>query len=244
MPLNRKSKVLSVVLGRFTSLLAAMFAFILLHPLLVEEGMRGRWIANLFFFVIALSSLYAVHRKSRPMWVLLLIAGVSLTSDWIAFFTPASVATNVLQSLAHAVLYGAIAVLILMYVLGEGEITFDRICAAVCVYILLGLIWTDLFAAVESLRPGALNIAAGYGDTPSTPILYFSFVTLTSLGYGDIAPVHAFARALSYTEAMIGQLFLAILIGRLVGSFVGRRGFSRHDSDQRQSDLRHSGVRK
>lgn len=219
--------------GRFTSLLVAMFAMILLYPLIVEEGLRGKWLTNLFFLALVLSGLHAVFRRTRPMWFVYAAAGLSLVIDWTAFFLPASVAMDVLQSLMHVVLFGAVAILILIYVLGEGEISFDRICAAVCVYIFIGLIWADLFEALELLRPGALSIAEGYGATPSAPILYFSFVTLTSLGYGDVCPVHGFARGLAYTEAMIGQLFLAILIARLIGSFVGRRGFG---SDQDGSD--------
>jgi hypothetical protein len=217
--------------GRFTFLLVSMFAFILFHPLIVEEGLRGRGITNLFFFAIVLSSVRAVHRERRRMWVLYAAVTLFIMADWTSFFTPGLVSTDVVQAATHVVLFVIVTGLILAYVLGEGEITFDRLSAAVCAYIFIGLIWADLFSIIEALRPGAIAIAEGYGDTPSLPILYFSFVTLTSLGYGDVAPVHGFARALAYTEAMIGQLYLAVLIGRLVGSYAGRWGSSGRPPD-------------
>jgi len=90
-----------------------------------------------------------------------------------------------------------------------------RIAAAVAVYLMLGLIWARLYDAVELLAPGAFHTPAGEAVTPAS-LVYFSFVTLSTLGYGDFAPVNIVARNLAVLEAITGQLYLVILISRLV----------------------------
>jgi len=90
-----------------------------------------------------------------------------------------------------------------------------RIAVAVAVYLMLGLIWTRLYQMVELASPGAFRIPAGESPSGAT-LLYYSFVTLATLGYGDISPVNIVARDLAVLEAIVGQLYLVILISRLV----------------------------
>ena len=102
--------------------------------------------------------------------------------------------------------------------LAPGEITGHRVLSAVALYLNFGLLFATAYRLVWDLVPGALSgIPAGipswkaYGS-----MLYFSLVTLTSVGYGDIVPVHPFARTLSNIEAIIGQLYPATLLARLI----------------------------
>lgn len=90
-----------------------------------------------------------------------------------------------------------------------------RIAGAVAVYLLVGLIWARLYEVVEMVSPGAFRIPEGE-TLNSANLTYFSFVTLATIGYGDIAPINIVARNLSVLEAIMGQLFLVILISRLV----------------------------
>lgn len=96
----------------------------------------------------------------------------------------------------------------------EGRVDAERICAALCVYLLTGSALGGLFAALEATAPGSFRGAPTFalGDA-----VYFSFVTLATLGYGDIAA--SAARALAVLEAVIGQLYLAVLIARLVSLY-------------------------
>ncbi len=90
---------------------------------------------------------------------------------------------------------------------------------------LIGLVWVFAYRLVDYLSPGALSIGPlgrGAGHGPQT-VAYFSFVTLTTVGYGDITPVHPAARVLAIAEALIGQLYPAILIGRLVSLQISSR---------------------
>jgi hypothetical protein len=111
-------------------------------------------------------------------------------------------------------------------VIEPGAITLDRLVGAVCIYLLLGVVWTLLFALLELVAPGSFHYAGRQAGDPIEHLLYYSFVTLTTLGYGDVAPVHAVARTLAYLEAVVGQLYIALLIASLVGRYLAAGGFA------------------
>lgn len=138
---------------------------------------------------------------------------------WAKIFVP-SAGLATLDMLLSLVFLGMLAVIVLFQVFREGPITIQRISGAVVVYLLLGLMWALAYQLIELQQPGSLNFAdaPAIGDTLSARLVYFSFVTLslTTLGYGDITAVSPVARTLAMLEAVIGQLFPAILIARLV----------------------------
>ena len=102
----------------------------------------------------------------------------------------------------------------------KGVLNAEKIAAAVCVYLLLGVVWQDLYILVDVLIPGSYNAES----LSITDFLYFSFITLSTLGYGDITPVNSPAQALAFTEALVGQLYLTILVARLVGLYIANAG--------------------
>jgi voltage-gated potassium channel Kch len=126
-----------------------------------------------------------------------------------------------------------IAWLILSDILHARLVTFDIIAGGISVYLLFGNVCGVIYAIIARLDPGAFNIpeaTAGFiaeniSDVGSA--MYFSFVTLTTLGYGDITPINAFARALAYLEAATGQIYLTVLIASLVGMHITRRSNKR-----------------
>jgi hypothetical protein len=102
-------------------------------------------------------------------------------------------------------------------VFGPGRVNYHRVIGAILLYLLIALTFAPLFAFLGLLIPGAFSGLA-MEDSPSlaSSLVYFSFVTLTSTGYGDIAPVHPIARSLCNVETIIGQLYPATLLARLV----------------------------
>jgi hypothetical protein len=112
--------------------------------------------------------------------------------------------------------------LVLIWVVGRavfapGRITFHRIMGAILLYLAIGLTFAALYAFVGVLSADAFSgMAVKDSPTLSSTMIYFSFGTLTTAGSGDIAPLNAFARSLSNVEAMIGQLYPATLLARLV----------------------------
>lgn len=123
------------------------------------------------------------------------------------------------------------ALLVSRFVLSSGPVDTNRIFAGVCLYLIAGIIWAMVYAMFDQLLPGSLmGIDTDSFNGRISNILYFSFVTLTTLGYGDIVPVHPVMRAFVQVEAVFGQLYVAILISSLVGiRLSGHR--QRNDSD-------------
>jgi len=139
---------------------------------------------------------------------------------WAAWLLPPDMTTGLRDETAIASL-GLLSVLIGIKVFGAGTVTFDRILGAITLYILIGVVWSEAYQLIGIYEFGAF---AGIppGDLPAdrSTWIYFSFVTLTTVGYGDITPVAHAARALAILEALIGQLYPAIVLARLVSLYV------------------------
>ncbi len=104
------------------------------------------------------------------------------------------------------------------------EINANRLVGAICVYLLLGVIWAMIYTLVNTVSPGSY---AGFSPMDDlgwdSEWLYFSFVTMTTLGYGDILPISATARGLAYMQAVVGQFYIAVLVAGLIGAYVSKR---------------------
>jgi Ion channel len=202
---------------RFAWLLALLLAAIGIDPALEGLGLRGRGIE----WMLALALLAALAAAPRARWSRPLFLGVGAALvAWLALhvirFGPGPL-------LAPAVLGAAglgSAAFIAASVLGEGRVDGERVCAALCAYLLTGIAFGGIFATLEATTPGSLS---GPEPLDLEKAVYFSFVTLATLGYGDITPAASAARALAVLEAVFGQLYLAVLIARLVSLYARER---------------------
>lgn len=107
------------------------------------------------------------------------------------------------------------------HVLAPGPVDINRIAGGICIYMIAAVVWASAYTIVYQLIPDAFN---GIGSVPFegqlSEMLYFSFVTLTTLGYGDVTPAHPVARWMAQFQAVFGQLYIAILIASLVGMWI------------------------
>jgi hypothetical protein len=126
---------------------------------------------------------------------------------------------------AAAFLIHALGVMV-TYMFTRQRVTFNVLFASMCIYLVLGVVWALAYAVVGLLIPDAFHSNLAHdlpapmltvGKGTSTPVLYFSFSTLTTLGYGDIVPTAPVSRMLATLEAITGQLYLAVMVARLVG---------------------------
>jgi amino acid transporter len=120
-----------------------------------------------------------------------------------------------------ALFFTFMVVLVLNYLVKEREITADVIAGAICGYLLIGLMWANFFSVLEILQPGSFSVPTG-ASAESSHFTYYSYVTLTTLGFGDITPLTDQARSLSALEAIVGPIYLAILVARLVGMSISQ----------------------
>jgi hypothetical protein len=116
--------------------------------------------------------------------------------------------------------------LVVRRVLTDRAVTLDTVAGAACAYMLLGLVWGELFLLLEIWRPGSFHLPPTWTQDSMrglrSTLMYFSFATLTTVGYGEIHPNEPAAGSLCAAEGLIGQLYLAIMIARLVGLHTSR----------------------
>jgi voltage-gated potassium channel len=152
---------------------------------------------------------------------MLLLALPMLGSIWSRYFGEYP-ALQVVGGLCGAAFFIFAIIQILIFVYTQKEVTRDLIAGAAIVYLLMALAWSFIFGVVESLNPGSFSIPDIEGISTSRVFLYYSFVTITTLGYGDITPVTSLARSLCILEAVIGQLYLVVQVAWLVGVHVSQ----------------------
>lgn len=109
-------------------------------------------------------------------------------------------------------------------VVRSGPINANRVIGVICIYLLLGLVWSLIYVLINMFIPDSFSIQIGGSPfEQAQPFLYYSFVTLTTLGYGDISPLGETARAMSTIEAILGQFYIAILVAGAVATFIARK---------------------
>ena len=116
--------------------------------------------------------------------------------------------------------------ILLRHVMQAKQVDSDTLCGAVSVYLLLGIAWVLLYGVIETVQPGSFNVSSALtGDESKAwaDLVYYSFVTLTTLGYGDVAPLSPRVRSLAVLEAITGVFYVAILVARLVGLHIAQR---------------------
>jgi hypothetical protein len=203
---------------RFAVLLAALLLDLLLSPF-IEGSTLGRILFNVLTTVVLISALYTVSAGTRISRLAVALWAVAMAGVWLDYLTPSfSMMKHAPVLTTFFIAYTAYR--ILMYVLRQEKVSSETIYAALSVYLMIGLVWAMLHFGLESVQPGSyngLNKVGGYAGGLGSACNYYSFVTLTTLGYGDVTPITPAARSLSYVEALMGQLFLAVLIARLVG---------------------------
>ncbi len=208
-----------VRVGRFLFLLISILLLFVMRPFL--QGFIGiRMLLDVLFSLILFSGIFAISRKNYHLIIGLVIALPAFVIRWSAHF----VESPSLMLVGHSfmILFFAYTMIILLsYLFREDEVTADAILCAVCVYFFIGLMWAFVFSVLEGLQPGSFRLGQAQTADVSN-FVYYSFVTQTTLGYGDITPASPPARNLSLLEAIIGQLYIAVLIARLVGVHIAQ----------------------
>ena len=219
MPKEIRIPFTQIRIGRFLFLLISILLMFTLRPFL--EGFVGiNLLMGIFVSAVFLSGIYAVSQKKNVFYISLIIAAPALILPWSKYFVtdPSFLLAG---KIFGAVFYTFMVFIMLNYLFSEKEITADIIIGAICAYFLIGLMWASFFTILEIFQPGSFKIPEHSGAGLSY-FSYYSFVTITTLGYGDITPITAPARSLSILEAIMGQLYVTILIARLVAIHISQ----------------------
>src|SRR5438552_2794555 len=208
------------VLARFrfrrfsvVQLLIALALFFIWAPF-VEEIEGGELIVSGLFSLVLLAGVVAVADRKRVLVIAIVLAIPAIAGRWINHFRPDLIPPAVFL-VAGLVLIAFVVGNLLRFVLRAPSVNTEVLCASISAYLLLGLMWTMADWLVGQLTPGgafSFNTNIGPRSINGFNGFYFSFITLSTVGFGDITPVSRMARWLAAMEAMTGLLYVAVLI--------------------------------
>ena len=216
---------------KYEMLLAAQILLSIITPLF-SSTIHARSVIDLAITIVFFTALYVISstRKHFIIGVLLMIPTLILIWGIKIYYSDS---LKLISLIGSVLFFSYIAWLILVDILRAEMVTLDSIAAGISVYFLFGNMFGLTYAIIGHVDPDAFHIPAatasylGNNLADISSAMYFSFVTLTTLGYGDITPVNDFARSLAFLEAAMGQIYLTVLIASLVGvhiSSTGKRG--------------------
>lgn len=221
---------LQVTLGRLFAqrcffLFLAQLAVLALAPVAFQSA-RGQVLLNVLDAIVLLAAAAAVGRTTLSFGIAVTMA---IAAMLLHFFATSSGDDTLwtLYMAGFAAFYVAVLVLLLAYVFRRDVMTMDKLWGAAAAYMLLGFTWAILYALVQHHFPASFAIGGTPRDLDGPDLAYFSFTVLTSTGFGDIVPVRQPAKTVVVFEQIVGTLYAAILIARLIDAYPSRREGSR-----------------
>lgn len=220
--LEQSSRHPKIISYKYSYLFIAIVAQFVLAPLLEQ---RIPFITSFLYLILMLAVLGTLDLRKIFLRVLLGLGLFAFLFSFLAnaFHFPFQESFNFyFVGLSANALFLAIAIaLLIMKIFAETKITAETIKGGISVYFLIGFLWTYLYSLLLLLDPQALSFPRGTFEYAS--LTYFSFTTLTTLGYGDITPVNWLTRNLTILESTFGQIYLTVLIARLVGLHIASK---------------------
>lgn len=204
---------------RGLSLFLGLLVLITVFVPMVQLSRSGRIGLDLIFALMLFSGAIASIRNRVLIYLVIILTVLEFTADLVVEFNrwlSHSGWDTALKISGMAIL----AVMTLKHTFRPGPITVHRVMGGVAAYLLIGVTWAFGYKLLMEECPAAIHFQSSIAEIPTgepSRLIYFSFSTLTSVGYGDAYPVHRIARSLSTAEALIGQLYPSILIATLVG---------------------------
>lgn len=205
-------------LGRYSSagFLVALVVLLVVTPL-IETLSQATLIESVLLTVVLGSAVFAVgaDRRSLALGVLLSLPAVVL--KWAEHFFPGAIPSELVPA-ASMIFVSFVIFRLMRFILRAAEVNTDVLCAGIAAYLTLGLLWGFAYLLVSRAAPSSFSIAGAPGVRilSGFDALYFSYVTLTTVGFGDITPVSPAARMLAALEALSGTIYMAVLVARLV----------------------------
>jgi hypothetical protein len=202
--------------------LGALLMLFIVAPF-VEEMRGGDVVEALLLTLVLITGVMAVSSRPATTVLALLLVTPALVAKWMNHFWPERVPPEMF--VIPALVFVTFVITRLMaYILRAPRVNTEVLCAGISAYLMLGFVWALGYMVVGRLVPNAFTFSVPANSMHGFTAFYFSFVTLTTVGYGDICPVAPAARMLAIMEAMTGTLFVGMLIARLVSLYSSAPG--------------------
>jgi hypothetical protein len=208
------------VRGRVIYLLALVALVHFIPPMTIGGNMTALILYQLLYALMLLAGILVAGDSRLHRWITITTGLTWLFFSVLYALDPGN-RWKILATYASLLPFQATLILVLVrYIFIQRVVDRQVLYAAITVFLLLGAVFVPIYGSLELLQPGSF-VDGSYPDTPVfwQQLVYFSFVTLTTVGFGDILPVNPWARAVVNVEAVIGVLYIAILMARLVGLY-------------------------
>lgn len=209
-------------LPRNLILLVSLCSLFVVYPFFSRES-AGPYLLNAIITIALVGAIASLVRRRRWLVGAITLALIALLLNWAGHFYDLGPA-EILSVVVYLCFFLYCLPALTFSLFRQPKVTLDVLFGAVCAYLLLGIIFGLVFKLLELLQPDSFQWLDAYKTSDVKPnFFYFSFVTLSTLGYGDFLPVSAPAQMLSAFEAVLGQVYLAFLFAMLLGMFLAQR---------------------
>jgi len=205
--------------GRWIYLFLALITLLIIYPFFRESKL---FLAPLILYLLnGIVILAIIYEVSFTTMQFLFAVAVGLPSIIIGWF-PDTPVTDFIQAFLHIILYFYAIFMILSVLMPQKTADIETIYGTISVYILIGLCWANIYQIVDFFSPGSFMFTHAFIERPFdwSDYLYYSFVTLTTLGYGDIVPIAPQARSCAILESIFGVIFIAVMVSKTIGLYV------------------------
>jgi hypothetical protein len=206
-------------------LLLSLFTVILFNPVLDQGDLRRLVLAGLTFVPVIIATIRLSQKRSW-VWPSVLLMSLAAIFGVMSIF----ISNRVLAAIKWGLLAAFFALTVVglfSYLTNARSVLRAHLYTAVSVYLLLGMTWFALYCAIDAAFPGSFQLGNNIVANRQSELLYFSLITLTTIGYGDILPLNGEARMLAALEGVIGVLYVAITVAILVSAFKRQEPSSR-----------------
>lgn len=206
--------------GRFSFMLISLVAMFFIVPLAGNSQSMIDEMFGWFSIVVLISCLRAISQSRRFFYFMVLLTIINVILSGSEIVVQDETRPFLMTVLGFKIIYFVLVfVSIMRFVLNSEQITADKICGAISAYLLMGIIWSFIYTIFHHIDSASITVPAEWLSTNTINsywAIYFSFTTLTTLGYGDITPQTPLTQSYAVMEAAIGQIFLAVIVARLI----------------------------
>lgn len=210
--------------SKFFYLLCSLVLYFFCTSISFDDNYRNFYL-SLIFSLLIVFCVFAIAHNRLLIISTFILGGASLSCHWIINLDHPDTYVYIILYLSNILFLMTITYSVLYSITKHSIITADSLFGAICGYFLVGFIWSFIYLLIATVNPDAFSkqmITASMHDT-AQHFFYFSFTTMTTLGYGDILPISSFARTCAWLEAVAGQIYLAVWISQLVGLQIAQR---------------------
>lgn len=213
-----------LLVGDFKQLLIFLVLLFILRPYHIGLDYIAIW--HILFTGVLLAAIFNCHHSQKMKNAALLIGMPTFILNWWSLFTSSEILF--FAGLAASLVFLIFAIFALLYRVLLWQVTADILRGTICVYFMIGFAFALIYTLMEFLYPGSFaglreKVVGNLMDYSHAEMVYFSFITLLAIGFGDIIPTGDLGQVMVVCEGVIGQFYLAILVARMVGAYARAR---------------------